>query len=569
MASNAPLFDQSIDELATKVEEGSRASRLNIERFIEPAQGTLRRATSRRHHLVFGRRGSGKSSLLYKAGDELEHAGHPIAMVDLEPFKGHHYPDVLISVLIATFRKYESWLMQHIDDQPKAGWWAKLQFWKKRKTTPGTDILSEVRTAITNLENQLFLADHASLVVTNKNENSKENSRTQTSGFGAKKGPVNASIEDEIAQKVAEQSIAEIREETKRSKQDFLHRQILNYQRVFKNLGELTEFASFLFLDDLYHLHRDDQANVLDYFHRVAKNNNLWLKIGTIKNRSTWYVHSPQPIGLKIGDDADDINLDLTLEKFSSSREFLTKIIDSYAKEVKAPDLRDFVADGGVDRLVIASGGVTRDFLGIFRRSIVEARERLTRDPKHSRGEKIGAEDVNVAAGNYGDTKKEEFQRDTLEDRERLEKIFDRIRLFCLDRNNANIFLIDQDARDDEHDLIQELIDLRLVHHVKSRVTVGSKPGKIYRALLLDISQYTGERRRRGLEMVQFWKPDNRDVLRRPQFIFDPAVSTDEIDEDIAKRKKDSVPGENDYNPDQIEISFNEEDANKTEQGNR
>ena len=485
-------------------------------------------------------------------------------MVDLEPFKGHHYPDVLISVLIATFRKYESWLTEHIDAQPKPGFWAKLQFWKKRAPANGSDVLAEVQTAISDLENQLFLADHASLVVTNKDQNSKEKSQTRTSGIGVKKGPVNASIEDEIAQRVAEQSTAEIKEETKRSKQDFLHRQILNYQRVFRNLGELSEFASFLFLDDLYHLHRGDQADVLDYFHRVAKNNNLWLKIGTIKNRSTWYVHGPQPIGLKIGDDADDINLDLTLEKFSSSREFLMKIIDSYASDVQAPKLNDFIADGGVDRLVIASGGVTRDFLGIFRRSITEARERLARDSRHPRGPKIGAEDVNVASGNYGDTKKEEFQRDTLEDRERLEEIFDRIRLFCLNRNKANVFLIDQDARDDQHDLVQELIDLRLVHHVKSRVTVGSKPGKIYRALLLDISQYTGERRRRGLEMVEFWRSDNRDVLRRPQFIFDPSVSSEEIHQDIEKQKKEAAAsGEDDYDPDQMEMPFNEKDANR------
>ncbi len=31
-------------------------------------------------------------------------------MVDLEPFKGHSYPDLLLSVLIATFRSFKEWL---------------------------------------------------------------------------------------------------------------------------------------------------------------------------------------------------------------------------------------------------------------------------------------------------------------------------------------------------------------------------------------------------------------------------------------------------------------------------
>ncbi len=75
----------------------------------------------------------------------------------------------------------------------------------------------------------------------------------------------------------------------------------------------------------------------------------MWIKIGTIKNRSTWYVNSPQPIGLKLGDDADDINLDLTLEKFSGSKDFLKSVLKTYIESAKAPALNDFIADGGID----------------------------------------------------------------------------------------------------------------------------------------------------------------------------------------------------------------------------
>ena len=140
------LFRTSIDDLATVVEEGARASRENIKRFIEPAQGTLRRATSKRHHLVFGRRGSGKSSLLLKAGDTLEKQGHPIATVDLEPFKGHHYPDVLISVLIATFTKFEHWLSQHLDDERKKKWYEYIPFWPKPMSRTSREaLLAEVK----------------------------------------------------------------------------------------------------------------------------------------------------------------------------------------------------------------------------------------------------------------------------------------------------------------------------------------------------------------------------------------------------------------------------------------
>lgn len=59
--SKIKIFLEQIDDLLTLIEEASRASKYNVTRFIEPAQGTLRRAKSKRHHLIFGRRGSGKA----------------------------------------------------------------------------------------------------------------------------------------------------------------------------------------------------------------------------------------------------------------------------------------------------------------------------------------------------------------------------------------------------------------------------------------------------------------------------------------------------------------------------
>ena len=40
-------------------------------------------------------------------------------------------------------------------------------------------------------------------------------------------------------------------------------------------------------------------------------------------------------MGLKTSDDADDINLDLTLEKFSIARKFLSEILDVYIQEAE------------------------------------------------------------------------------------------------------------------------------------------------------------------------------------------------------------------------------------------
>src|ERR1700716_1345298 len=94
------LDSPEVERLWILVGEATRASEEGVKRFIEPAHGTLRRAVNKRHHIIFGRRGSGKSSLLRKAAADLTLDRRPIAHVNLETFKGHSYPDVLLSVLL-------------------------------------------------------------------------------------------------------------------------------------------------------------------------------------------------------------------------------------------------------------------------------------------------------------------------------------------------------------------------------------------------------------------------------------------------------------------------------------
>jgi hypothetical protein len=106
-----------------------------------------------------------------------------------------------------------------------------------------------------------------------------------------------------------------------------------------------------------------------------------------------------------------------------------------------------------------------------------------------------------------------------LEDRERLEHALLAIQNFCID-NKVNCFLVERDAiGDGATDLLGELVDLRFVHVAESRTTVRDQPGRLYTAYMLDISQYTGERLRRELEMISFWKRSELDKIRRSKYV--------------------------------------------------
>jgi hypothetical protein len=214
----------------------------------------------------------------------------------------------------------------------------------------------------------------------------------------------------------------------------------------------------------------------------------------------------------------------LTLEKYTLTRNFLSKILDNFLAESEV-DRERLMADGALDRLVLASGGVARDFLGILRRSVLIARER----GKTARGPKVGVEDVNAAAGEYDSSKREELSRDTLDEGQQLEAEFARIGTFAKDFSKANVFLLDKNLPAADVALVEELVDLRLVHKVRSRVTIPDRPGKTFEAYMLDVSQYTAARKMRKLEIICFWRKDAADAIRRAGLIYKEMVGQNVI----------------------------------------
>jgi hypothetical protein len=518
---NYVMFAPEINDLIRNVEESTRSTEEGVKRFVEPAYGTLSRATSRRHHVVFGRRGSGKSSLLRKAAADLTVDRRPIAYVDLESFKGHSYPDVLISVLIKTFAEFKKWLeTAAIHPATKTSFWDRL-FGSK----PNRSAFNKSKAEILSNKLGRYIEELTELL--HESDNTEISEISRNSGEATRTGKLDGSFNAKVAQ--ASGSAIESKTEASgnekqvtylRSKTDFLHRHIMEYQSLFQEMAELSDGAAYLFLDDLYHIRRSDQASVIDYFHRVAKGNNLWLKIGTIRHRTKWYIHGDPPIGLKMGDDAEDIDLDLTLEKYATTKDFLKKILASFLKNTSSLGVYDILTEGALDRLVLASGGVSRDFLNIFRQSVSFARERLQSDPNHHRGKKVSAEDVNNASGEYEAKKRDELSRDTLDDRASLESEFAAVRDFCFNQAQSNIFLTIKDSMEGWSHNVQELVDLRLVHKVNSRITVPGRVGKIYEAYMLDTSQYTGSRTKRNFDIHEFWHDTNRDKIRKAGLIY-------------------------------------------------
>ena len=56
---------------------------------------------------------------------------------------------------------------------------------------------------------------------------------------------------------------------------------------------------------------------------------------------------------------------------------------------------------------------------------------------------------------------------------------------FCVEVAKANLFLLDKNASGKEVELIHELVNLRLIHFVRSRITVSKRPERIFEGYML------------------------------------------------------------------------------------
>ncbi len=376
----AILDTAEVVQFEIALEEAARADESGVGRFIEPAAGTLNRALSNRHHLVFGRRGSGKTSLLQKARSELIANRRPNAFIDMEKYKAHTYPDVLISVVIETFQAISSWLNDAaIAPATKRSVWQKVR--PKRgplKRSDSHDIAQLLDNHVGELRTLLFAEDGATVEMLRRGQWSREGHFS--AGLNAGAPGASGNVEGGRSQSASE--LNETHESVTRSKIDFLHRRVIDFQVTLRKVVGLSDENGFILLDDLYYIRKADQPDVLDYFHRLFKGSGLWLKVGTIRHRSGWYRHGDPPVGMKLGDDVEEIDLDLTLEKYNTAKAFLQRIANEIAID-SSVSLNSLVNEGARDRLVLASGGVARDYLSILRKSIPVAREQGRKASRH------------------------------------------------------------------------------------------------------------------------------------------------------------------------------------------
>lgn len=498
------LSDEQVAQILEVVAERARASERIAESFIPPHVGIVKETAARRHQLVVGRRGVGKSMLLLNVVSAAEEANELAIYMDLESLRGIPYPDVLIRLVAELAMRLRSQLRR------EAGWASAL----------GT------RLGLWRLERQLSKL----LVAPQEAQMSVQSAQDASRGVDAEIG-VSASAADVAKARLggglrrSRKTSVSSASQFKRTKMEGLQSTVPEYRKMLKQaIDSITAKRATLVLDDLYFIPQDDQPDVLAYLHQLVKGLEIWLKVGGVEHRLNPFVEGDPPRGLQPNQDAGFIRLDATLGTFQHTRGHLEGILQGALNEVGV-EIDTMLTDTGRERLVLASGGVPRDYLNLAAAALRRSTKRF--DAPNRPRNRVNAEDVSEVAPDFLEQKEQELALDAdPADVERLRSRFNDIVTFCVNEHRRNVFLVEatklretQWGRD-----VAALKELRFIHSVANLTVKSGNPkytGRRYEAFVLDLSAYAGSRVR-SIEMISFWETDGKQQIRGASFIYRP-----------------------------------------------
>lgn len=510
--------DEQVAKLLALLAEAARAGPETVGRFVSPRPGILEEASARRHQLVHGRRGVGKSTLLRRVAAGGSGVSREVIFIDVETLRGRPYPDVLIELLARLLKDLESRLRRDgfVVRLKRRGLIRRVRrvsdlmdrLLKEPQTAEHT--VKELRSESRRTVKQLGGSGHIKAII------------PHTAATGS--GSVDAGMSKESDQGNKTEAASEARYE--RTKMDGLSEAAILISGALGAAHDELKVPTLVVLDDFYHIRLADQPKVLAYLHQIVKELDIYLKICGVKHRLNTYEDGDPPVGMEPDHDADQIALEVTLERFGSAKEFLERVLVGITEKVNV-DLEALITDGGRERLVLASGGVARDYLSAVRGSLRNATERPASGTRIRN--KITAEDVARAASALYEQKQEELKKDAGEEAEALRSRLSEIIDFAVETNRTNVFLVEATKLQEEEwgKQIQGLVDLRLLHKVETLSTKRggeTYAGRKFTAFTLDLAAWTSTRSER-ITPMDFWKTSEKQKMRQVKLIYTPELA--------------------------------------------
>ena len=253
---------------------------------------------------------------------------------------------------------------------------------------------------------------------------------------------------------------------------------------------------------------------MLGYLHRLVKDTNTWLKIGSIRYSTEPFVGGDPPRGMQSGHDAHEIALDRGMRHFESTRRFLEEILGNLCQQ-SGVNMTDLFTEDARKRLVLSAGGVARDYLRIASGAILEARNRGVSEKTGSH--RVTVEDVNKGAGTLAPSKRKDLRRDEPAEADELDTLVQELTEFCRTKKSAYFLVATDDVNLSRQ--VDKLQHLRFAHLLIESETIPDQGSKRFNVWLLDVAELSAQRATVGMDFLGW---ENRSKRRNRSLIFRP-----------------------------------------------
>ncbi len=495
------MNQDEVRKLTTYIEENLRSSPSSGLAFVD-TRNFLTRLCSKQNHVVFGRRGAGKTCLVQAPS---KNENYIYVYINLEDYKDITFPNIVIKTLLEMFNILDKKIKKH---NP----FYRFSFKANR-------IRKSLKSTCYQLNKYLYEPDEETQNINTKEAYSDQFSadlKLDTISAGASSGM---------------QKTKEVKRTLLKNKLDFLRIELSTYKKLIIEISSLfSNKPIFLVLDDFYFVIKDTQPELVDYFHRLTKGTNLFIKLATIKHRSKLYRRANERItGVELAHDIFEVDMDYTLNNFDELQFFMRQLLNKAIKGANANMLIEDIFSGeAFSQLCLASGGVPRDFLSLF---VILGNKLLVSQ------DNIGKIDVTEAAMLNVNTKIESMKKDSGDEDVILEDYLAKIRKYVFSIKRTNCFLVAKDELETNVQLkqaIRELVDLRLLHLIDDNTSKAPSDGRRYEAYILDLGLYDNSRPRNFKQI----DPSQRDERsRKDELRASPVVSKEELEKQKAEKQ--------------------------------
>ena len=180
--------------------------------------------------------------------------------------------------------------------------------------------------------------------------------------------------------------------------------QVAELRTIFDDFFEQSEIESlYLFLDDFYHIPLNKQAEIIDFIHTITKQTSIHYKVSTMRFHSRlYYFDGQKTIGVQEGQDLQSIDLEYNFERIETTKVWIAEIFKGFCKRanieafifdswfgpadtqgIPSKRTRDIWERAVFRSLVLAAGGVPRTCLVILQqllhRRILQTKHSFTK----------------------------------------------------------------------------------------------------------------------------------------------------------------------------------------------